>query len=526
MRASLCRLIAAAMFGVVVWTPAFAEIRVLKSNGDLVPAGAYAISFNSKTAGYDIVLSGLYAPGLESVFDIRANAGEYINSVVIDVDGPAAGSPVIVRVQGETPGLLSGVGAIVQTGSGETILNRVQTTGDVGLVHVEVIGDLIAGRDVIGPVTATTSNNALRGITSVQAARDILGDVTADNGRILLVWAQRDIGSGAVPVTIRARHHVYHVMADQVFANINARYNGSTGGFWALVCNRFSGTLEAEKLIFNSFNNADARMAIYDLFDGSIIIGKNYNAATQYIEVPADGLQGQIIVNADNLAGGTWSAPVRVGPNGHPQQIILNTPNYTHTAAQLGGGAVGLVPFGLHNSSCIPANGATVQTQSGSLPLSVELRHYGPVTWGAAAPLAIDRRPAGSTGAYAPFPMSNFTLSRTAADRALVVSKGSGAALGFEPGYQYRIRRTPALVCAVPAAPQVIWDSDYIITVTRPPCTGDVDSNGMVNVDDLILVILFWGPALPAFPAPDIDQDGMVDVDDLIQVILHWGTCP
>src|SRR5262245_11500689 len=71
---------------------------VIKSNGDPVPSSAYSVTLNLKHGGYDIVLTGLYAPGLESMFDIRANAGEYINGVVIDVDGPAAGSPVIVKV--------------------------------------------------------------------------------------------------------------------------------------------------------------------------------------------------------------------------------------------------------------------------------------------------------------------------------------------------------------------------------------------------------------------------------------------
>jgi hypothetical protein len=45
-----------------------------------------------------------------------------------------------------------------------------------------------------------------------------------------------------------------------------------------------------------------------------------------------------------------------------------------------------------------------------------------------------------------------------------------------------------------------------------------------VNVDDLIGVILQWGPCSGC--PEDIDDDGDVDVDDLIAVILAWGPCP
>ncbi len=54
---------------------------------------------------------------------------------------------------------------------------------------------------------------------------------------------------------------------------------------------------------------------------------------------------------------------------------------------------------------------------------------------------------------------------------------------------------------------------------------GDVTGDGAVNVDDLIAVILSWGPC-PAPPAEcpaDLDDSGSVDVDDLIIVILNWG---
>lgn len=59
--------------------------------------------------------------------------------------------------------------------------------------------------------------------------------------------------------------------------------------------------------------------------------------------------------------------------------------------------------------------------------------------------------------------------------------------------------------------------------VVAPPCPGDVNHNGVVDIDDLLLVINNWGGG-PGNPA-DIDADGDVDIDDLLAVINAWGGC-
>jgi len=51
---------------------------------------------------------------------------------------------------------------------------------------------------------------------------------------------------------------------------------------------------------------------------------------------------------------------------------------------------------------------------------------------------------------------------------------------------------------------------------------GDVNCDFAVNGDDLIAVILAWGPCRKQGACPDINEDGVVDVDDLIAVILNW----
>ena len=53
---------------------------------------------------------------------------------------------------------------------------------------------------------------------------------------------------------------------------------------------------------------------------------------------------------------------------------------------------------------------------------------------------------------------------------------------------------------------------------------GDIDHNGVVDVDDLLAVINAWGTCPPKGKcAADTNGDNQVDVDDLLNVINNWG---
>ena len=58
----------------------------------------------------------------------------------------------------------------------------------------------------------------------------------------------------------------------------------------------------------------------------------------------------------------------------------------------------------------------------------------------------------------------------------------------------------------------------------EPACTGDVDGNATVDLDDLVTVLGAWGVCDGC--SADLDGDGVVDFADLIQVLWHWGPCP
>jgi len=71
--------------------------------------------------------------------------------------------------------------------------------------------------------------------------------------------------------------------------------------------------------------------------------------------------------------------------------------------------------------------------------------------------------------------------------------------------------------------------ASIVIPTCGPAKPGDVNGNGVTNVDDLLAVINGWGPcpappaACPADLAPLPAGNGVVNVDDLLMVINNWG---
>ncbi|MHC5028372.1 MAG: hypothetical protein ACYTGR_16600 [Planctomycetota bacterium] len=57
-----------------------------------------------------------------------------------------------------------------------------------------------------------------------------------------------------------------------------------------------------------------------------------------------------------------------------------------------------------------------------------------------------------------------------------------------------------------------------------PACDEDVTGDGLVDVQDMVEVILQWGPCGDC--SADVNDDGLVDVQDLVAVVLAWGNCP
>jgi hypothetical protein len=70
---------------------------------------------------------------------------------------------------------------------------------------------------------------------------------------------------------------------------------------------------------------------------------------------------------------------------------------------------------------------------------------------------------------------------------------------------------------------QVEWGSGIYIAYARR--LGDVNADGVVNIDDLLAVIAAWGdcPKPPVQCAADMNGDDSVNIDDLLLVIANWG---
>ena len=64
---------------------------------------------------------------------------------------------------------------------------------------------------------------------------------------------------------------------------------------------------------------------------------------------------------------------------------------------------------------------------------------------------------------------------------------------------------------------------DRVICEDGPSCDGDRDGNGVVNGNDLAIVLASWGSDNPA---SDINGDGNTDGIDLASILATWGVCP
>ncbi|UCD73825.1 MAG: VCBS repeat-containing protein [Phycisphaerales bacterium] len=68
-------------------------------------------------------------------------------------------------------------------------------------------------------------------------------------------------------------------------------------------------------------------------------------------------------------------------------------------------------------------------------------------------------------------------------------------------------------------------DSDNVSVMINQTCAivkyGDVNADGVVNIDDIFAVLAAWGPC-DACPE-DVNEDGVVNIDDIFEVLSNWG---
>ena len=514
-------------------TAAAADIQILRANGTPVQSNWATKSFNAQTGGWTITLNALYAEGGLTVYDVIGTGGVTIDHLIINVpcwapfgDCIPAGSPVFVSVQsGDEQGVAS-IHKISQPGDAETILTEVEVREDIGEVIVESMGILKAGRDVLGPLIATTPENPQRGISSVTADRDILGDVLAEKGRILEVQAGRHIGAAEAPVTIRAKHNRFFIRSTfDLYADVRVGMDGGSGYLWFMQAGSFHGRLHATRLGDTGSNPGFVRFL--QQFTGELIFDQGFTNPDRTIQLPSFGLEGQITFNAANDRDTEWTAPILIGQHGDPDQIVLSGPNYTIPNHELGGGAIGMVPFTLHRKSSSPVSGDEVTVAPGEQPLEVTLDHYGPVRMVGQPAVQVRRRPIGASGAFAIMPMDEFIIEHPEGNARQIRVRPVAGTAGFSPGYDYRISPTLGLVNDIANEPHVDWGADYTLRVEEEvsDCPADLTGDGSVSVFDLLLLLDHWGQSASRFPQADLNRDGVIDVFDLLLLLDQWGDC-
>ncbi|MCZ6835155.1 MAG: hypothetical protein O7G85_05210 [Planctomycetota bacterium] len=489
---------------------------------------------NESVGGWDIKLKSLYDPGGETTYEIYGTGGEDINEIDISVpcwknaqgDCAPAGSPVTVFVRhGDALGIRS-IGRIIQSGDASTSVRYVEATQDIGEIVAMDIGEVYAGRDVVGPIISTTENNSVYGVYIVLADRDVLGDVKAPNGRLGMVYASGTIGKPGAPVTIESRHIFYELHSETaIYAHVDTTVNGGTRGLWAFITPIFEGTIHAPQLPFNIYAGRAALVEISERFSGQFIIDRGFDDPAGYMKLPLGGLEGSIIFNQANDPSVLWNNNITFGQAGDPDSFTLSGPDYTQTSQQLGGGSVGLGPFKLHDESCFPTNGMALSSDEAGENMIARIRHYGPVVWNG-DPISIERRDQGSSGPFTPLNLIDFGIQIDPSEsNTLLVGKAAFGQGGFEPGFEYRILPTAFLKSDIDGLPLVQWDAPYSFTLENVKCAGDVDASNFVDVTDLLLLLAKWGSTGPQSAGADQDENGLIDVRDLLILLASWGPC-
>lgn len=206
-------------------------------------------------------------------------------------------------------------------------------------------------------------------------------------------------------------------------------------------------------------------------FDGQLMVDYGLESAA-FISVGSAGLSGQVFINYANVSE-TWdqSAEVEVGTE------TLSGPAYSQTPAQIGGGAVGEVPFRLHEEACDPI----ADTYADPIEEAV-LRFYGPLT--ALTVIYYTDINGKITG--------SLTVPPVKIER---VPNGGGSTVEVQGNYEYELITTTAgkhlTGLRIWHDTQDVFESGYTYTITRSTATGRLqcDTPGTPDVASFTYVV-------------------------------------
>lgn len=270
-------------------------------------------------------------------------------------------------------------------------------------------------------------------------------------------------------------------------------------------------------------------------FTGSIVLGERFtsaypNAVPRELRFGPSGLKGRVVLNAFNTSPAEWNAPVRVGYQ-TGSETTLQSPLYTQTPAQIGGGIVGVVPYNAYPETCEPAPGS-VQSATDD---TVAVRFKGYVNYTGNLGVEVWQRPAGSASgtAYSRDLTNCFDHSRLAGFAGTQIRSNVDITLptfrNFRPG-DYEVRPKSAMssydVNQSTILGPVSGTNHYRFTVVDP-CPGDFNRDGQRNTEDLQVILGAFGTNISSTTCghrADLNGDWAINTADLTNFLGDFGT--
>jgi hypothetical protein len=384
-------------------------------------SGGSSTVTNVGTDLYDIVLTKSFGSTSNSAdFTITAGSSlDKIRTLTVRNREPAQ----LLRVTLTNTGTkIASVGSIIYgTGNdgaghndfdGMAFILAMKVAGDVGDIKVTRVFSSIIDGNVTGVIDMPAVAGYSANLGGLEVFGNVLGNITANevstSNRSIIddLRVRGTIGTATTPVTIKVGQAINLLFAGELNADIigtasgtgyysyvewinrlevgTSQYAGTSGDFRGLIKTNLIGVIST----INNHIWCSGDLA------GTVAINLAHATRTSSDATPeikttkAGGLKGQVIICASNdNSQRTWTAPVKIGPDGGGQ-ISLASATYANTASSLGGGAIGLMSYRLHPEDCFPVEGGT----STPADLTIAVRHKGPVGWSGGTPLKVLHR--------------------------------------------------------------------------------------------------------------------------------------
>ncbi|MFM9957691.1 MAG: hypothetical protein ACKVZJ_06425 [Phycisphaerales bacterium] len=426
---------------------------------------------------------------------------------------------------------------------GMAFILAMKVAGNVGDIKVTRVFNSIIDGSVTGVIDMPAINGYSSLISGVEVLGSVLGNITLNevstSNRSVIddLRVRGTIGTSTSPVTIKVGQAINLLFAGELNADIIGTASGT--GYYSYVewINRIeigdfgrypgaSGNIRGliKTNLIGVVSTVDNHIWCSGDLAGTIALNRAHATRTPASATPeikttkAGGLKGQVIICAGNEnAHRTWTAPVKVGPDGAGQLNLANAA-YANTAASLGGGAIGLMSYRLHPEDCFPVEAGT----STPADLTVAARHKGPVGWSSGTPLKVLHRAIGGS-TYGDNLTGCFSIALDSTNATIV----NMTATGFVPVGDYQVTPETGVLKSAVLGNLVTDVTPYTYSFSvRHPCVGDFNGDNTVDTADLVTFLGQFGQSGACGNNRDLDGDLAVNTADLTLFLGQFGnTC-